>query len=92
MSRTREPFSGTTPCCHPSGEYAEQSLYDARFSRQDRKELAMEVGYACCCGLDVHAKSVVACLVTKGHKEIRTFATMTEELLITGCYLPSSGL
>jgi hypothetical protein len=26
MSRTRESCSGTTPCCHPSGEHAEQSL------------------------------------------------------------------
>ena len=36
----------------------------------------MEVLYDCWCGLDVHAKTVVACLITKGRKEIRTFATM----------------
>jgi hypothetical protein len=47
----------------------------------------MEVVYACCCGLDVHAKSVVACLVTQGRKEICTFATMTEELLQLGDWL-----
>lgn len=41
----------------------------------------MEVVYESCCGLDVHAKTVVACLIKKGHKEIRTFSTMTEELL-----------
>ena len=77
MNRTREPCSGATPGCHPRGEHAGQTLCQARFSRQDRKELAMEVVYECCCGLDVHAKTVVACLVTKGRKEIRTFATMT---------------
>ena len=51
----------------------------------------MEVGYECCGGLDVQAKTVVACLVTKGRKEIRTFATMTEELLQLGDGLTSAG-
>lgn len=51
----------------------------------------MEVVYACCCGLDVHAKTVVACLVTNGRKEIRTFATMTDELLQLGDWLSSAG-
>src|SRR5712664_4769500 len=51
----------------------------------------MEVVYECCCGLDVHAKTVVACLVTKGRKEIRTFATMTDELLQLGDWLSSVG-
>lgn len=39
-----------------------------------------------CCGLDVHQKTVVACvLVTEGedavHREVRTFGTMTADLL-----------
>jgi transposase len=39
-----------------------------------------------CCGLDVHQQTVVACLITPGpggqpHKEIRTFGTMTADLL-----------
>jgi len=51
----------------------------------------MEVFYACCCGLDVHAKTVVACLVTNGRKETRTFATMTEDLLQLGDWLHSVG-
>lgn len=41
--------------------------------------------------MDVHAKTVVACLVTKGRKEIRTFATMTDELLQWGDWLSSAG-
>jgi transposase len=40
----------------------------------------MQVVYACCCGLDVHAKTVVACLLKQGRKEIRTFSTMTADL------------
>jgi transposase len=46
----------------------------------------MDVVYERCCGLDVHKKSVVACRITPGAageptKAIRTFGTMTAELL-----------
>ena len=46
----------------------------------------MDVVYRCCCGLDVHKKMVVACLLSldeqgQRHKEIRAFTTMTQELL-----------
>jgi transposase len=41
----------------------------------------MEVLYPRCCGLDVHQKTVVACLVSPEGKEARTFKTMTGELL-----------
>ena len=46
----------------------------------------MEVLYRVCCGLDVHKKSVVACLRFPGPKrrraeEVRTFGTTTRELL-----------
>ena len=51
----------------------------------------MEVVYECCCGLDVQAKMVVACLMTRGRKEIRTFATMTDELLQLGDGLSGVG-
>ncbi len=41
----------------------------------------MEVIYPRCCGLDVHKKSVVACVITPSGRETRTFTTMTRELL-----------
>ena len=41
----------------------------------------MEVRYACCCGIDVHAKMLGACLLKAGRKEVGTFSTMTEDLL-----------
>ena len=41
----------------------------------------MEVLYARCCGIDVHAKMLVACLIVNGRKETRTFSTMTDALL-----------
>ena len=42
----------------------------------------MKVIYEICCGIDVHAKMLVACLLSPdGGKEIRTFSTMTDDLL-----------
>jgi transposase len=46
----------------------------------------MDVLYRCCCGVDVHKASVVACLIRPGSgappsKETRTFGTMTADLL-----------
>jgi transposase len=46
----------------------------------------MEVLHPCCCGVDVHKANVVACLLTPGsgavpRKEVRTFGTMTADLL-----------
>ncbi|MBA3573101.1 MAG: hypothetical protein H0W34_14265 [Pyrinomonadaceae bacterium] len=41
----------------------------------------MEVLYASCCGIDVHAKMLVACLIKDGQKQTRTFSTMTDDLL-----------
>jgi transposase len=43
--------------------------------------MSMEVLYARCCGIDVHAKMLVACLIVNGRKETRSFTTMTEDLL-----------
>ena len=51
----------------------------------------MEVLYECCGGLDVHAKTVVACLIKQGKKQIRTFSTMTDELLQLADWLTSEG-
>jgi hypothetical protein len=56
----------------------------------------MDVVYARCCGLDVHKKTVVACLITPGahgraQKETRTFGTMTDELLALGNWLTAAG-
>ena len=52
----------------------------------------MEVVHPCCCGVDVHKASVVACLLTPGAgggttKEVRTFGTMTQDLLALSDWL-----
>lgn len=56
----------------------------------------MEVAYQRCCGLDVHKKSVVACLLqSEGEgptaKETRTFGTTTRELLRLADWLEAAG-
>jgi len=51
----------------------------------------MQVLYRCCCGLDVHAKTVVACLIKDGKKQTRTFSTMTDDLLALCDWLTESG-
>jgi transposase len=43
--------------------------------------MVMEVLSESCCGIDVHAKMLVACVVKQGKKAVRTFSTMTEDLL-----------
>lgn len=41
----------------------------------------MEVLFERCCGIDVHARMLVACLIKDGQKETRTFETLTDDLL-----------
>jgi transposase len=56
----------------------------------------MEILYTHCAGLDVHKKTVKACLLTPGsngrpHKEFRTYFTTTEELLKLSDWLKEQG-
>jgi len=51
----------------------------------------MEVLYHCCCGLDVHAQTVVACLIRDGKKQTRTCSTMTDDLLLLLDWLSGEG-
>jgi len=56
----------------------------------------MEVVFERCCGLDVHKRTVVACLLTPGPggrptKAVRTFSTMTDELLQLADWLAAAG-
>lgn len=41
----------------------------------------MDVLHETCCGIDVHAKRLSACLIKKGRKTILKFGTMTEDLV-----------
>jgi transposase len=56
----------------------------------------MEVVYERCCGLDIHKKSIVACLSLPGAKgaastTVRTFGTMTADILALSDWLVEAG-
>ena len=58
--------------------------------------IRMDRLYECCCGLDVHKQTVVACLISPvagvgQTKTIRTFATMTDELDAMADWLAEAG-
>ena len=50
-----------------------------------------EIVYERCCGIDVHKKSITACLIADGKKEIRTYGTMTGEIESMMQWLESAG-
>ena len=57
----------------------------------------MDILYRCCAGLDVHKKTVVACVrrldaAGKARQEIRTFGTMTCDLLALSDWLAEQGV
>ena len=52
----------------------------------ERTQAVWEAVVKCCCGLDVHQKTVTACLLTgelnqQPNESLRTFSTTTGELL-----------
>jgi transposase len=51
----------------------------------------MQVLYPCCCGIDIHARTAVACLIKQGKRQTRTFSTMTDDLLRLSDWLTSEG-
>ncbi len=56
----------------------------------------MDILYPCCCGLDIHKRNVTACLIDsdrkgRSRKEVRTFGTMTDELLALADWLAAAG-
>jgi transposase len=56
----------------------------------------MRVLHECCCGLDIHQRFVVACLLTTGpegtgRKAVRTYRTMTAALLALADWRRAAG-
>ena len=52
----------------------------------------MEVVHERCCGLDVHKASLTACVLSSQKREIRSFGTMTDELLRLAEWLRQEGV
>src|SRR5215831_10348769 len=60
--------------------------------QQRRRRRARQGGHPPCCGLDIHKKTVVACVLLtspNGHvqREVRTYGTMTTDLLALSDWL-----
>lgn len=52
----------------------------------------MKIVHEICCGIDVHAKMLMACVIlADGKKEIRRFSTMTDDLIRLRDWLTESG-
>ena len=56
----------------------------------------MEIVHRCCCGLDVHKKMIVACLIVldaagQRQKETRVFGSMTKDILALADWLIGAG-
>lgn len=51
----------------------------------------MDVEYARCCGIDVHKKSAVACVITPQTRETKTFGTNTRQILALSDWLQQHG-
>ena len=56
----------------------------------------MEIVHRCCCGLDVHKKMIVACLIVldaagQRQKETRVFGSMTKDILALADWLTDAG-
>jgi len=57
----------------------------------------MDVLYERCCGLDIHKRTAVACLVVPGStgattKEVRSFGTMTDDLMCLADWLAANAV
>ena len=50
-------------------------------------DVVEEVVYGRCCGLDVHKADIVACMIIRGKKEVKTISTMTDDLLVMAKWL-----
>lgn len=54
--------------------------------------MEMQVVFERCSGLDVHKKTVAACVITPEGRETRTFGTMTADILALADWLQSMGV
>src|SRR5262245_31557476 len=94
------PDVATHPSLSPPflGEHAWQTVASVRCPRSgSRPEATMEAIYPRCAGLDIHKTTVVACVrrldpAGRVHETVRTFGTMTAELLALADWLAEAGV
>jgi Transposase len=59
--------------------------------QQTKETEVVEVLHKRCCGMDVHKRTVAACLKTSRETEIRTYETTTDELRAMALWLNEAG-
>jgi transposase len=62
-------------------EYWTTSRCTSHIYMPAQRSYYMEVVHKSCCGLDVHKKSIIACIITPKGKEVKNYSTMTDSLL-----------
>ena len=96
-----DPDIVTNPRLSPplAGEHAWETVasFDVLRGRAAPGDLAMETLYTRCAGLDVHKKTVMACVrridpAGRASESVRTFGTMTGELLALSDWLAEQGV
>src|SRR5580700_3292279 len=93
LSRTARERGETRGPEYPQGE----RYRDAARTNQERRLKNMEALYSCCAGLDVHKRMVMACVLkgapgTAPTQEIKSFGTMSSEVLEMGQWLKQQGV
>lgn len=75
-------------CRHLQGRSTREQrvVFSPRLGQVQTKETTRQIVHPRCCGLDVHKKSVVACVLITAddgtvQREIRPYAPMTADLL-----------
>lgn len=99
LDRGVPEYHRLSPPCgrYPHGEHAYQILICfGHPALPQREECMVQVVYERCCGLDIHKKLVVACLLTPGSdgipvRQTRSFGTMTEDILSLSEWLDAAG-
>src|SRR5687767_7687562 len=84
---------GTTDCRSPAWGSTQARVVELEATAPAAASVGrwpMEVLYERCVGLDVHRDTVVACLIAPEGRELRTFGTMTEDLLALADWLAVS--
>jgi len=81
----------------PGGRVLDRPYIEGPPAHLCKEVEGMEVIFGRCCGLDVHSKTVVACrriMDAKGklQKKVRTFSTMTADLLKMSDWLAKEGV
>jgi len=62
-------------------------IFGERAVTTEQGGMEMEVVYRCCCGIDVHKKSITVCVIKNGRRDLREIGTTTSEIKVLANWL-----